>query len=214
MDTTPMLFDLDGTLVDSLADIHASVDHVRACFELPPLPRERVRAMVGDGVQRLLERALAELANPPAFEAAYPLWVAHHAEQCTVHVRPYPGVREHLARWRGDGRALAVVTNKPERFARRILAHLDLETLLPVVIGGDTIAQRKPSPAPLLAALDALGIRRRAGLMVGDGVQDLRAGKAAGMRTAAVLFGFRDAAVLRAEGADEYWTAFGVVEPA
>lgn len=203
-----MLLDLDGTLVDSLADITASVDHLRATVGLPPLGTARVRSMVGDGARRLLERALADLDRSPDLEAAWRTYEAHHEQQCTALVRSYPGVLEQLASWRTQGVALAVVTNKPERFARRIVEHLGLS--FDVVVGGDTLPERKPSPRPLLRALEQLGVPPTQAAMAGDGLQDLRAGKAAGTATIAALYGFRDAAELRREGADRYWSAFGV----
>jgi phosphoglycolate phosphatase len=208
-----LLFDLDGTLVDSLADIGASANAVRAAFGLPPASEAAIRAFVGDGALVLLERALAGAGPFDALrERAWALYQEHHAEQCTREVRPYPGVVEHLERWHGERRPLAVVTNKPARFAHAILEHLGLDRLLPVVIGGDTLGERKPSPAPVHEALTRLRAPAAGASLVGDGIQDLRAGKAAGVRTVAALFGFHDAAALRAEGADEYWSAFGVAE--
>jgi len=212
MPDSPVLLDLDGTIVDSLADIAASANHVRATFGLSPLPLAAVRQMVGDGVTMLLQRALADAPTAIAASDAWPIYDAHHRDQCIREVRPYPGVPETLARWRSEGRPLAVVTNKPEHFARRILDHLDLTRFFGAVIGGDSVAERKPDPAPLREALRRLGADARGGLMAGDGLQDLRAGRAAGLRTAAALYGFRDPASLRAEGADEYWVAFGVPE--
>ena len=203
-----MLLDLDGTLVDSLADIAASVDHLRAHFGLAPLGPAKVRALVGDGAGKLIERALRELPSPPAVDAVWPRYEAHHAEQCTRLVRLYPLVRERFATWRAAGVSIAVVTNKPERFARRILEHLDLA--VDALVGGDSTNERKPSAVPLHAALEIVGHDPADAAMVGDSIQDLRAGKAAGVRTIAALYGFRDAAELRAEGADEYWSAFGV----
>jgi phosphoglycolate phosphatase len=102
------------------------------------------------------------------------------------------------------------VTNKPARFAAPILRALGVERLLPVVVGGDTLPQRKPDPAPILHALRQLGGEAGEATMVGDGVQDLRAGKAAGLRTIGCLYGYGEPAALRAEGADGWWSAFGV----
>ncbi len=212
MSKPAILFDLDGTLVDSLADIAASANHVRDHFGLPPLAESEVRGMVGDGAARLLELALAQVDTPGKLEQASTLYSDHHREQCIRQVRPYPGVIRHLQDWQRAGHPMAVVSNKPERFVHRILDHLALRRFLSVAIGGDSGPERKPSPMPLLAALDSLGAPAEGGLMVGDGLQDLQAGKAAGLRTAAVLFGFRDEATLRAEGADEYWREFGVPE--
>jgi phosphoglycolate phosphatase len=204
------LFDLDGTLADTLADIAASVNHVRTAHHLPALTTVQVRGFVGDGALKLLERALAEVG---AFETirdtAWQIYREHHLAQCTVHVQPYPGVVRWLERWHAERRPLGVVTNKSSAFVLRILEHLDLARFFPVVICGDTLPFKKPDPRPLRVALERLGAAHGQAMMVGDGLQDLRAGKAAGLRTAAVLFGFRDEALLRAEGADEYWRRFG-----
>jgi phosphoglycolate phosphatase len=212
----PFLFDLDGTLADTLADLAASANHVRDLHGLPPVPVATVRMFVGDGARTLLQRALEdvlptdEAARQQALDAAFADYVAHHDAQCTVLARTFPGVREHLERLHAAGHPLAVVTNKPERFAVPIVRHLQLDDLLPVVIGGDTLPQKKPDPAPLHHALRQLGAAPNGGTMVGDGLQDLRAAKAGGLRTIACLFGYGDPAALRREGADGYWRAFGL----
>ncbi len=210
------LFDLDGTLADTLPDIAASCNHVRARMGLPPLLTARVRTFVGDGALALLRRALAEaLPESPAradalLADALAAYLSHHEAQCTVHAHLYPGVRDMLLRLSATGHALGVVTNKPARFAGPILRALGVERLLPVVVGGDTLPQRKPDPAPVLHALRQLGTAPADATMVGDSVQDLRAGKAAGLRTIGCLFGYGEPAALRAEGADGWWSAFGV----
>jgi phosphoglycolate phosphatase len=215
----PFLFDLDGTIADTLADIAASTNHVRGRHGLPPLPDTAVRAFVGDGARTLLQRALADVLPPEpaarerAIDDAFAVYGAHHVHQCTMHVRLFPGVREHLAMLHERGHGLAMVTNKPERFAVAIVRHLGLSDLLRVVIGGDTLPQKKPDPAPLQHALRRLGSTQDTGTMVGDGVQDLRAAKALGLATIACLFGYGDPMRLRAERADRYWQAFGVPAP-
>ncbi|MBX3463887.1 MAG: HAD-IA family hydrolase [Planctomycetes bacterium] len=212
----PFLFDLDGTLADTLADLAASTNHVRSRHGLAPLPDATVRAFIGDGARKLVERALGDVlpadaaARERALAAAFAAYVEHHRTQCIVHVRAFPGVREHLERLHAAAHPLAVVTNKPERFAVPIVRHLGLADLLPVVVGGDTLPQRKPDPAPLRLALQRCGGAAAGATMVGDGVQDLRAAKAAGLRTIACLFGYGEPAALRREGADGYWGAFGV----
>jgi phosphoglycolate phosphatase len=215
---TPFLFDLDGTLADTLADLAASANHVRRRHGLAPVAPAVVRTFVGDGARMLLCRALDSAlpvepaARERALDAAFAEYVVHHQQQCTVHVRAFPGVREHLLALQARGHPLAVVTNKPERFALPIVRHLGLHELLPVVVGGDTLPQKKPDPAPLRHALHRLGAPPDEGTMVGDGVQDLRAAKAAGLRTIACLFGYGDPAALRREGADRYWRAFAQPE--
>jgi phosphoglycolate phosphatase len=217
----PFLFDLDGTLADTLADLAASTNHVRAAFDLPPLPLPAVRGLIGDGARTLLARALhdrlpaAGPARERQLDAAFASYLAHHATQCLATAALYPGAHAFLTGLRAAGHPLAVVTNKPERFALPLVRHLGLADLLPVVIGGDTLPQKKPDPAPILLALQRLGAPSElaaAATMIGDGVQDLRAGKAAGLRTIGCLFGYGDPAALRAEGAAAFWRAFG--EPA
>jgi phosphoglycolate phosphatase len=134
-----------------------------------------------------------------------------------VHARLYPGARDHLQALHRAGHPLAVVTNKPERFAVPLVAHLGLAPLFRCVLGGDSLPVKKPDPAPLRHALQQLGWPADAAslaqaTMVGDGVQDLRAGRAAGVRTIGCLFGFGEAPKLRAERADGYWRAFGVAD--
>jgi phosphoglycolate phosphatase len=179
-----------------------------------------VRGFVGDGARALLARAL-EVVLPPdgdareaALDAAFAAYATHHDRQCTVHARCFPNTRDHLRQLHERGHPLAVVTNKPARFAVPIVRHLGIAELLPVVVGGDTLPQKKPDPAPLRHALQQLGFAGTAAtgaVMVGDSVQDLRAGKAAGLGTIACLFGYGDPAALRREGADSYWGGFGTL---
>jgi phosphoglycolate phosphatase len=221
MGPSAFLFDLDGTLADTLPDIAASTNHVRAQFDLPPLPAAAVRMFVGDGARTLLQRALQPLlvdlpaaAQYQKLDDAFAAYVRHHGNQCTRELQLYPGVCEHLLTLRAAGHRLAVVTNKPERFALPIIAHLGLGDLLPVVIGGDTLPQKKPHPAPLLCALQRLGASPASATMVGDGLPDLRAGAAAGVRTIACLYGYGDPEALRQHGADGFWRAFGIAAAA
>lgn len=210
------LFDLDGTLADTLPDIAASANFVRARHGLPPLPLAAVRTFVGDGARALLARALAEILpaaendRAALLDAAMSSYTAHHEAQCTVHAKLMPGVPLHLEQLLAAGHPLAVVTNKPERLARCVLAHLGIADLFGAIVGGDTLPERKPSPAPLFAALRILGAPVLGATMVGDGVPDLRAGRAAGLSTIACLFGYGDPAALRACGPDACWHAFGV----
>ncbi len=222
----PFLFDLDGTLADTIGDIAASTNHVRTACGLVPLPLEGVRNCIGRGASTLLRRALPELGygdEDLRWHDLLKIYVAHHDLQCTETARLYPGVRTYLTALAERGHRMAVVTNKPERFAVVVVRHLGLAELLPVVVGGDTLPQKKPDPAPLFFALRQLGCPlpdssdgRTApthvsgpGTMVGDGEADLHAGRAAGLRTIACLYGYGREPQLRELGADAYWTRFG-----
>lgn len=212
----PFLFDLDGTLADTLPDIASSTNHVRMRHGLPALPLDTVRSFVGDGALTLLRRALAPCLPPDESAAAalvataYQHYTEHHQRACTEQVRLFAGVRETLTQLAAAGHPLAVVTNKPWALARLVVQHLGLAELLAVVVGGDSLPVKKPDPAPLQLALTQLGLAATsAATMVGDGIQDLRAGKRLGVATIACLYGYGDPAALRREGADAYWTAFG-----
>lgn len=212
----PFLFDLDGTLADTLGDIAASTNHVRTLAGLAPIPLEGVRRCIGKGAATLLRRALPELGYDeldPRWDALLAAYVAHHDVQCTDGAKLYPSVLEHLRTLRDKGHPMAVVTNKPERFAVVVVRHLGLAELLPVVVGGDTTPHKKPHPEPLREALRRLSLphegNRLLGTMVGDGEPDLLAAKSVSMRTIACMYGYGDPARLRELGADEYWQQFG-----
>ena len=177
------VFDLDGTLVDSVDDLHVSVNHALAVVGLPPRTREEVRGFVGEGARVLLERAVgprAELVEP-----ALAAWRAHYAEHCLDRTVAYPGIPALLA---GAGRVLAVHTNKPGAMARKILAGLGLLPRFAAVLGGDE-APRKPDPAGLLALMARAGATPAETVFVGDSRHDVETARAAGVAMVAVTWG-------------------------
>ena len=204
-----ILFDLDGTLVDSVPDLAAAMDAALRHCGYPAAGEERVRRWVGNGAAKLVERALdwaentLERAGPPvphgvlldAFYLAY-------AEDSSSRSQLFPGVLEALKYWQGAGIKLACVTNKPERFTHPILAEFGLQQLLPVVVGGDTLAQRKPDPAPLLLACERLAVNISNTVMVGDSSNDIEAAHAAGIPAACVSYGYNHGAPITEAGAD------------
>lgn len=178
MSYSPILFDLDGTLVDSVADLATAVNLLRAELDLPPLSREEVRANVGDGATVLVTRSLPAGAFSHArLQRFLALYGAHLAE----HTVPYPGIRDLLQSLAGQ--PLAVVTNKPEALSIQLLDALDLRRAFAVVIGGDSCPVKKPDPTPLRLALHRLGGTAATALMVGDHHTDLKAGSSAGIAT-------------------------------
>lgn len=188
-------FDLDGTLIDSAGDIAASLNFVRAHYGLAPLPDASVRDAIGDGVRVLLERTLLHEVSSPLDEAVA-LYIAHQEDHCLDRTQLYEGVREALAQC-SQFAALAVVSNKPTSLCIKILQGLSILQYFRACVGGDTRAGRKPSPGPVLRALEALGDRPVwDALMVGDSPADLQAGAGAGVATAAVLSGYRPAGAL------------------
>ncbi len=185
------LFDLDGTLVDSSADLTASVGFALTSLGLPALPVTRVMLHVGDGVTALVQRCLNEVsgaADPVAEARAVAAFQSHYAKHATVHTRPYPGMRAILAA--AGATRVALVSNKPEAFCRQILRDLDLDAFFSVVIGGDTTPEKKPHAEPVLTALHRLGATAKTSVMIGDGPADLAAGRAAGVPVVGVAWGY------------------------
>lgn len=174
------LFDLDGTLVDSLPDLAASLNRVLAPAGLAPFEPSAIRPMVGDGVVRLVERALAARGKSPdpaildAFQTDY---FAHVA----LLSHPFPGVPEMLARLAAEGWQMAICTNKPEAAARKLLARLELLSRFGAIGGGDSFPVRKPDPAHLRATLRAAGGDAARAVMVGDHANDMKAAAGAGI---------------------------------
>ncbi|MBB3190816.1 phosphoglycolate phosphatase [Halomonas cerina] len=189
-----VVFDLDGTLVDSVPDLAAAVDATLADLGLPPPGAARVRDWVGNGSLKLMERALADARGVAPDEAllarAHDGFLAHYGRAPSARTRLYPGVREGLAALHGRGLPLALVTNKPSAFIAPILAGVGLEAYFGLCLGGDSLARKKPDPAPLRHAAAHFEVAPAASLMVGDSRHDIAAGKAAGFRTLALPYGY------------------------
>ncbi len=171
-----LIFDLDGTLVDSRADLAEAGNRARAALGLPALAMAEVAAMVGDGAATLIER-LTPGGTTDGRAAAMAAFLAHYAEHCSDRTRPYDGVPEMLDALRHAGWLLAVATNKPLAFTLAILDACGLDHFTEVR-GGD--AERKPAPAQLLSILSELGAEGASSWMVGDHRTDILAGRAAG----------------------------------
>ncbi len=180
------LFDLDGTLIDSVEDIALSLrltlEEIGKADRMPP----DVRALVGGGIRVLLEKVLGEEFREEYAE----VFRRHYLSNPVVRTRPYEGIPEVLRELRERGRRLAVVTNKLEDLSREILRRLDLLDLFDLIVGGDTFPEKKPSPLPLLEALRILGEHPENAVMVGDTSTDVHAGLSAGTRTALALWGY------------------------
>lgn len=189
---TCVIFDLDGTLIDSAADLHQALNAVLVAEGWRPLSLAEVKAIVGDGAAMLVRKALALAGNgaaaPPAevidaaVQALTPRFLAVYASHAADLTYAYAGVPETLAVLRGRGLALGVCTNKPEQVTRHILRSLHLDRYFGAVIGGDSVdGIRKPDPRHLLAAVDALGGTPGGTVMVGDSVNDVAAARGLGV---------------------------------
>lgn len=196
-------FDLDGTLVDSVPDIAAAV--LAMCAELGyPAPSEdQVRAWVGNGAARLVERALTGHFDgrlEPALTARALVSFKDAYRRCLVRdSRVYPGVRETLVALQAAGIPLTLVTNKPAEFAAGLLAGLELDSFFVALVGGDSLAERKPHALPLQHVAGQLGVDVADGLMVGDSVTDIGAARAVGIPVVCVDYGYHQGADLAAQ---------------
>jgi phosphoglycolate phosphatase len=186
-----VLFDLDGTLVDSRADLATGVNLTRLDLGLPPLDPAQVAGFVGDGVRRLLTRALPEC--PERLEEALALNSGHYRRHLLDATRLYPGTLEALAALRDRGFALAVVTNKPREFTLPLLEGLGILDAFGAVVAGGDCPDLKPDPRPLLLALEGCGCGPEGSWIAGDHYTDLEAGRRAGLSRCFCRFGFGEA---------------------
>jgi phosphoglycolate phosphatase len=186
-----VLLDLDGTLVDSAEDLRDALNRLLAEEGLRPVDLAEIKGMIGDGGPKLVERALAATGGDPDRAATLlPRFLGLYEGNAARRTRPYPGVVETLARLEAAGLRLGCVTNKPSAATREILAALGLARFFGAVVGGDTLARRKPHPDPLLHAAEALGVAPSETAMVGDNYHDVAAARAAGMAALAVTYGY------------------------
>lgn len=190
-----LLFDLDGTLVDSVPDMADAIDRVLPRLGLPKAGEEQVQNWAGNGAAKLVERALKEQSGKePASDeckSALALFLEEYRQRLFVRSQVYPGVREGLDRMRADGYRLGCVTNKPEFMAAGLLNEMGYgPAWFPVVVGGDTLTVKKPDPAPLHHAMQALGVSAEQTLMVGDSITDVRSARNAGIGVVCVPYGY------------------------
>lgn len=190
-----MVFDLDGTLVDSRLDLAVAVNATRERLGLPPLAVAAVTAMVGEGARTLLRRALPASTAGDAFEAALALFLDLYFDRCLDATRAYRGIDDLLAAL-ATRYPLAVLTNKPERHSRRILDGLGLTPRFAAIVGGDTLPARKPDPAGLHHLARAWSTTADRLLLVGDSGIDASTAHAAGAALALVTWGFGGAETL------------------
>ncbi|MFL6194333.1 MAG: HAD family hydrolase [Thermoanaerobaculia bacterium] len=184
-----LVFDLDGTLIDSRRDITTAINRTRAELGLPPLALERVITMVGEGARLLVERAMGDAVPEDRLDAVLARYLEHYRDVCLETTRPYPGVPEMLAAL-GGGYPLALLSNKGEALSRRILDGLGLAGHFREILGGDSLPTRKPDPAGLRVLAERLGVPPRDLLLVGDTWIDAETAQAAGCPFALVEWGF------------------------
>ncbi|MDO4896031.1 MAG: phosphoglycolate phosphatase [Moraxella sp.] len=190
MEKSLIIFDLDGTLIDSVPDLADGVDKMLAHFDKPPAGVERVRSWVGNGSTKLVERALVWAKLPlDNLHHAHELFLAEYAT-CQGKTTEYDGVTDGLNRLSAQGLTLALCTNKPAQFLPDILANMGWENAFACVIGGDSLPTKKPDPAPLLHICNTLGVNTSQVVMVGDSKNDILAGQNAGITALALTYGY------------------------
>ncbi len=192
-----VLFDLDGTLLNTLEDLTAAVNHTLRAYGYPAREADEVRAFVGNGVRKLIERVLPGGAGDPNMEPALAAFKQYYTEHCDVQTRPYDGVLEAMAALREAGLRLAIVSNKNDE-AVRALSRIYFGSLVNAAVGGRDGVPRKPAPQMPQLALEALGAAPERTLFVGDSDVDMATAQGAGMDCMLVSWGFRDGEALAA----------------
>ncbi len=188
-----LLIDLDGTLVDSEPDLTAALNATLAEYGRAAVDSSDVRRMVGDGLVKLVERGFAATGGLPseAVQAeAVARCLAHYKAAPTARSKPFPGAPEVLAALRKQGWRHAICTNKPEELSRIVLENLGLLPLVDAVVGGDSLPVRKPDPGHPLGTLERIGASPDQAVFLGDSINDLKAGRAAGLPVILVTFGY------------------------
>lgn len=200
------IVDLDGTMVDTADDFTASLNGMLAELGARPISREEVVGYVGKGSEHLIHSVLSARFSPEETEACFPQaldrYQAHYAEINGRHTRLYPDVERGLAALSQAGVKLACVTNKPHRFAVALLERHALARYFAVILGGDSVKRKKPDPQPMLAACDALGVAPGDAVAIGDSENDALAGRAAGMATLTVPYGYNHGKAIQTINSD------------
>lgn len=209
-----ILFDLDGTLVETAPEIADAVNHTLARRGHPAAPPALVRSWIGDGARALLGKALAHAGEPAsAVDAAWPAFAEDYVAHCGTNSLVHDGVHPMLQRLRSLGLRQVVLTNKETIFTQRLLAHHRLLPHFDLVVAGDTLAVKKPHPGVVLHALAALQARPDEALLVGDSTTDVRTARAAGVRVHLVRHGYPQGSLAGADAPDGFITHFDQFDP-
>ena len=190
MNTKLVLFDFDGTLVDSAPDLANSANYIRTQAGLAPLEADYLRPYASKGARGLLKAALDMDTDHPDYETQKTLFLQHYAANSTYLSRPFSGIIELISDLEQHKLAWGVVTNKVVHLTQPIMDHFALSTGCKVLVGGDSTPHIKPHPAPLLLACEQTGFKPENTLYVGDDHRDIVAGKAAGMATLVAAYGY------------------------
>jgi phosphoglycolate phosphatase len=213
-----LIFDLDGTLVDTAPDLMHATNHVLATLKRRPITMDEVRSFVGHGAKTLIARGCEATGNPVdprAIETLYQEFIIFYAANIAVSSRPFPGLITLLERCQSEGIAMAVCTNKLESLSLRLLDALDMRKYFGAVVGPDTIGVAKPDPRPFYEAVNRLALNETKSIMIGDSETDILTARNAGVPVIAVPFGYTPKPVAHynpdrvVHHYDEMWEAIG-----
>ncbi len=203
MHYTSVLFDLDGTLLDTLGDLTAAMNRTLTRHGLPERTRQQMRTALGNGARRLMELSVPAGTDGALFEALMAEYNADYAAHCRIETAPYPGVDALLRQLHAQGCKLAIVSNKPDEAVRALRTEFFADTV-PIAVGEKQGIRRKPAPDTLLTAMAQLGAERTSTVYVGDSEVDIATARAAGLPCISVLWGFRDRDLLEQAGAQQF----------
>mgnify|MGYP001820002050 FL=1 len=202
-----VLIDVDGTLVDSVPDLTYCVDEMMKQLDMSVHGEAKVRNWVGNGVERLVRRALiGKLDGEPdeaLYERAYPIFIELYRENTSKRSNLYPGVKEGLEYLKAEGYPIGCVTNKAAQFTEPLLQDLGVYDYFSIVISGDTLEKKKPDPMPLLHAATFFKVAPEKALMIGDSISDVKAARAAGFKIFCMTYGYNHGVDIREANPDE-----------
>ena len=196
-----VLIDVDGTLVDSVPDLSYCVDEMLKRLDMPVHGEAKVRNWVGNGVERLVQRALiGQLEGEPdeaLYERAYPIFLELYRDNTSKRSCLYPGVKQGLDYLKSEGYPMGCVTNKDAQFTEPLLKDLGVYDYFSIVISGDTLPVKKPDPMPLLHAAKFFNVAPQQALMIGDSISDVKAARAAGFQIVCMTYGYNHGVDIR-----------------
>lgn len=200
---TTLLFDLDGTLVDSAPDLAAALNMALSEMAFPTFENDIIRGWVGNGAQVLVQRGLSgsfeigSSLDPTLVKQCLARFLHHYEQRVCVKTRLYDGVKTTLQNLKQQGFSLNIITNKPEKFIAPILHSLNIEDLFSLMLGGDSLAEKKPSPAPLLHAMALLNVTPQESMMIGDSGNDINAAHTANVDSVGLTYGYNQGQDIR-----------------
>lgn len=205
-----VMYDLDGTLVDSVPDLAIATDGMLEDMNLPKAGEEKVRLWIGNGIPILVKRALVDdmdgdrpgIVGREIFVKAYESFKHHYSVEVGKHSCLYPGIKEFLQAMADKGTQQAVVTNKSELFTSKLLKMMGIDHFFQLSLGGDSLDQQKPHPMPLLHAMEHFGVSKQHSIMIGDSSNDIKAAKAAGIRVIGLPYGYNHGEPIESSGPD------------